>query len=395
MPWDRSLGRDPRLDFFRGICMFIIFMAHVRYNIMWWYIPARLGPSDATEIFVFSSGFAAAIAFGGTFTRLGFWTGVRRVLYRCWQIYWAHMCLFFIVAFVCIVATWQLERNYIAQLNLTNFFAHTEVGLVGLLTFTYVPNLLDILPMYFVALLLMPFILLLRQVHLILAVLFSVSLWLAAWYGGLSLSADPWGDRQWYFNPFAWQFLFFTGFAISAGWIKGPPPKTWLVVLASVYVIAWIPLSYPSIVWNVGWLRDTRDAILAPGWKTNLHIVRYLHILCLAYLATCLLWNREKSLLSPWIAPIVKVGTQALPTFLTGIVLSWCGSIFLDQVGRTGWSFFVVNAGGCALLILVAYTVAWYKASPWVQRRPSAPAPPAPAPTSPGMAPDRVVAPAG
>ena len=74
--------RDPRLDFFRGIAMFIILIAHIPGNAWGRWIPARFGPSDATEMFVFCSGFAAAIAFGGTFARRGFWMGVGRVLFR-------------------------------------------------------------------------------------------------------------------------------------------------------------------------------------------------------------------------------------------------------------------------------------------------------------------------
>ena len=38
--------RDPRLDFFRGSAMFIIFIAHCRGNFLWDYIPARFGLSE-------------------------------------------------------------------------------------------------------------------------------------------------------------------------------------------------------------------------------------------------------------------------------------------------------------------------------------------------------------
>ncbi len=31
-------GRDPRLDFFRGSAMFIIYIAHCRGNVLWHYI---------------------------------------------------------------------------------------------------------------------------------------------------------------------------------------------------------------------------------------------------------------------------------------------------------------------------------------------------------------------
>ena len=54
--------RDLRLDFFRGIGMFIILIAHITDNPWTLWIPARFGFSDATEMFVFCSGMASAIA---------------------------------------------------------------------------------------------------------------------------------------------------------------------------------------------------------------------------------------------------------------------------------------------------------------------------------------------
>ncbi|NNE52631.1 MAG: succinyl transferase OpgC, partial [Sulfitobacter sp.] len=67
--------RDLRLDFFRGIAMFIILIAHTPGNFLTSWIPARWGFSDATEIFVFCSGMASAIAFGGAFQRAGWLLG--------------------------------------------------------------------------------------------------------------------------------------------------------------------------------------------------------------------------------------------------------------------------------------------------------------------------------
>ena len=72
--------RDPRLDFYRGIGMFIIYIAHIPWN--WWtlWIPARFGFSDATEIFVFCSGMASALAFGKVFEIHGWGIGAARIM---------------------------------------------------------------------------------------------------------------------------------------------------------------------------------------------------------------------------------------------------------------------------------------------------------------------------
>ena len=83
--------RDLRLDFFRGIAMFIILVAHIQSDWLALWIPARFGFSDATEMFVFCSGMASAIAFGRVFREQGLLIGTSRVLYRMWQVYWAHI----------------------------------------------------------------------------------------------------------------------------------------------------------------------------------------------------------------------------------------------------------------------------------------------------------------
>src|SRR5919205_1060503 len=140
--------RDPRLDFFRGSAMFIIFIAHCRGNFLWDWIPARFGMSDAADMFVFLSGYAASIAFGGTFLRLGFLAGAGRIVLRCVQLYAAHLGLFLVTAGLCVAASrWYDDGgSYVALLELQRFFTDTETTLIDLLTLRYVPHYFDILP---------------------------------------------------------------------------------------------------------------------------------------------------------------------------------------------------------------------------------------------------------
>ena len=76
--------RDPRLDFFRGIAMFIILFAHTPGNAWTSWIPARWGLSHATEIFVFCSCMPSSIASGRSFV-LAWWSlGPSRLRYPVW-----------------------------------------------------------------------------------------------------------------------------------------------------------------------------------------------------------------------------------------------------------------------------------------------------------------------
>ena len=48
--------RDLRLDLFRGVALWLIFLDHIPENIVNWFTLRNYGFSDATEIFIFISG---------------------------------------------------------------------------------------------------------------------------------------------------------------------------------------------------------------------------------------------------------------------------------------------------------------------------------------------------
>ena len=55
--------RDLRLDLFRGVALWLIFLDHIPSNAVSWITIRNYGFSDATEIFVFISGYAAAFVY--------------------------------------------------------------------------------------------------------------------------------------------------------------------------------------------------------------------------------------------------------------------------------------------------------------------------------------------
>src|SRR5580704_5142840 len=56
--------RDLRLDLFRGLALWLIFLDHIPQNIVNWITIRNYGFSDATEIFIFISGYTAAFVYG-------------------------------------------------------------------------------------------------------------------------------------------------------------------------------------------------------------------------------------------------------------------------------------------------------------------------------------------
>lgn len=359
--------RDPRLDFFRGVAMLIIFVAHVPNNAWAQYIPARFGWSDAAEMFVFCSGYAAAIAFGGTFIRAGFWYGLARVLNRIWQLYTSHILIFFLILALCVAGTtFDTGVNYIRRLNLDYFMNVTPDALLGLVTLTYVPNYFDILPMYMGALLLIPAAMLLARVHPWLPLAASVALYLGNWILDGGFPAHPKHPGiEWFFNPMGWQIIFLTGFALSRGWVKAPPVKPGLIVLALAFVLVSFPFSHWPTWTRIPAFREIHDVLAPYGVKTDYGMLRYVHFMCLAYLAIAFVKGREHLLEARWAKPILKVGQQALPVFLLNMWLAQLAGMALDVMGRSVVTAAVINLTGLACVIGFAYLVSWIKSSPW------------------------------
>src|SRR5207244_9910195 len=86
-----AVDRDLRLDLFRGLALWLIFLDHIPSNIVSWVTIRNYGFSDATEIFVFISGYTAAFVYGRAMTERGFIVAGARVLKRAWQVYVAHL----------------------------------------------------------------------------------------------------------------------------------------------------------------------------------------------------------------------------------------------------------------------------------------------------------------
>jgi hypothetical protein len=367
--------RDLRLDFFRGIGMFIILIAHITGNPWTLWIPARFGFSDATEMFVFCSGMASAIAFGAVFARAGWLMGTLRIAHRVWQVYWVHLGVFFVtlVLMLTLNMTGVFPRDEVSALNLLPFLNNTGPNLIGLMTLTYVPNYFDILPMYLVILALIPVMMALARLDVRLAVAASLALWVAG-TAGLNLPAELWftkpSVRQWFFNPFGWQLVFFTGFALMAGWLPAPPVRRSLVWLAAGIVLLSVPFAWGRIIAQVEVIREIRQAAAPLFDKTDFGILRYVHFLALAYLAWVAVGPdgvrlRQTGWIGEVIDLICRVGQQSLAVFAASMVLARVLGAVLNLVGNGPVAALAVNLTGFALIIGVANLAAYFKSQPW------------------------------
>src|SRR3979411_2795187 len=89
-------GRDLRLDLFRGVANWAIFLDHIPDNVVNWVTTRNYGFSDAADLFVFISGYTASFVYARMMIERGFIVGATRLTKRVWQLSVDHLILFVI-----------------------------------------------------------------------------------------------------------------------------------------------------------------------------------------------------------------------------------------------------------------------------------------------------------
>jgi hypothetical protein len=359
-----TTGRDLRLDLFRGIALWLIFLDHIPSNVVSWITIRNYGFSDATEIFIFISGYTAAFVYGRAMRERGFVVAGARILRRAWQIYVAHIFLFAIyMAEISYVATSFDNPLYAEEMNILDFLKQPDMTIVQALLLKFKPVNMDILPLYIILLLLFPPILWLLQRGPMLALGASLALYVLAWQFGWNLPAYP--EGSWYFNPFAWQLLFvFGAWCALGGANRLAPLLRWpaTLVIAILYLgfafiiaLSWYLPEQTSFVPH--WLED----LIYPIDKTNLDVLRFAHFLALAVL-TVRFVPRTWPMLNSWILyPAILCGQHSLEIFCLGVFLAFAGHFALVEISGAFWMQVMISLLGVAAMIATAALITWYK----------------------------------
>src|SRR6201991_3336183 len=359
-----ATGRDLRLDLFRGLALWLIFLDHIPSNVVSWITIRNYGFSDATEIFIFISGFTAAFVYGRAMTERGFIISGGRILRRAWQIYVAHVFLFAIyLAEIAYVATSFENPLYAEEMNILDFLKNPDQTIIQALLLKFKPSNMDVLPLYIILLLLFPPILWLLLFRSTLALGASVLLYVLTWEFNWNMPSYPSG--HWYFNPFAWQLLFVFGAWCALGGAQRLATVLRSPVTVSI-AIAYLLFAFViSLTWYIPgmsqyvphWLEEA----IYPVDKVNLDVLRFAHFLALAVVTVWVVPRDWEPLKWWWAWPLIVCGQHSLEIFCLVVFLSFAAHFAMVEVSGALWMQIVVSAVGILIMIAAAGLIRWYK----------------------------------
>jgi hypothetical protein len=326
-------GRDLRLDLFRGIANWWIFLDHIPNNVLNWLTIRNYGFSDAADLFVFISGYTASFVYARVMLERGFTVGGARLIKRVWQLYVAHILLFLVfIASVGMAAQRWNEPGIINELNVAGVINNPIQTVFEGLLLKFKPVNFDVLPLYIVLMAVFPLVLwcTLRRPNIVMAA--SFVLYLLARHFNWNLPSYPSG--HWYFNPFAWQVTFLFGAWCALGGAQRAKPYTQsklLIWACAAYLLFALVMTLAGRFPDFGhalfpdWLFN----VFNPNDKTNVAPYRLLHFIIIAFMVVRLMPRDWPGLEWKIFNPMVVCGQHSLEVFCGGVFLAFAGHFFL------------------------------------------------------------------
>jgi hypothetical protein len=357
-------GRDLRLDLFRGVANWAIFLDHIPDNVVNWLTTRNYGFSDAADLFVFISGYTASFVYARMMIERGFIVGATRLTKRVWQLYVAHIILFVIyIAAISYLALRFGDSEIINEFNVAGLVDHATETLRQGLFLRFKPVNLDVLPLYIVLMGLFPPVLwiMLRQPNW--TMLASIALWLTARHFGWNFTAYPAG--QWYFNPFCWQVLFVFGSWCALGGAR----KSMAIINSPITLYLCIAYLVFALIMTMAGRFSDFGAIF-PQWlysafnpndKTFLAPYRFLHFVVIVIMVIRFIPKNWPALEWKVFDPLIVCGQQSLAVFCVGVFLSFVGHFELMMSSGSLLAQIFVSVAGIAIMTVVAYYISWSK----------------------------------
>jgi hypothetical protein len=357
--------RELRIDLFRGLALWLIFIDHLSPDLLTWLTIRNYGFSDAAEIFIFISGYTAAFVYGRSMFESGFVVATARILRRVWQIYVAHVFIVIIFLGEISYAVTSTENPFYSQeMRVVDFLTHPDVVLLQTLLLRFRPLNIDVLPLYVVLMFFLPVILWLMKWRADVTLALSVVLYSLASHYDWYFSAYP--NGYWAFNPFAWQMLFVFGAWCALGGAKR------LSRIISSRITLWISIAYlfaaffVTLTWSfpqLNYLPARLEQWMYPIDKTDLDVLRFAHFLALAAITVRFVPGNWPGLKSPWLRPLVLCGQHSLEIFCFGVFLAFAGYFVLIQSSGGVGLHLLVGILGILIMTAASWLNSWYKHS--------------------------------
>ena len=355
----RSL--DLRVDLLRGFANWFLFLDHIPHNVVNFITLRNFGFTGATDVFVFVTGYAAAIFFGRMALERGFVVASTRMLRRLWQLYAAYVVLFVIyIDIVSNVAAQYGTTEIIDEYNVIGIVDHPIRTLMHGLMLQAKPLNLDVLQLFVALLAMFPPMLwvMLRRPNLALAG--SIALYVASRVFDWSLPSFPTGT--WYFNPFCWQLL-----SVLGAWFALSSPKLiftlqrlpLLRAAAATYLVFALVVTLAAHAPALAAQLPDFGISLSASDKENLASYRVVHLLALALLFTYFVPREWAPLRSKLLQPVMKCGEEWLTSFCVGVFLSFAAHFILITGPNSVAMQVLVSVSGIAMMTAIAYYISW------------------------------------
>ena len=351
--------RDLRLDFIRGLALFIIFIDHSTprglQNFKWLsrYTLHRFSFIDGADVFVFLSGYVAGMVYTRRFLANGLASCFRAAARRCLELYLAEVSLF-----VMLLAVVNLAAVGTASLpaELHSFRDTPLLSAFHVLTLRSQLSLLDLLPLYIVFLALTPLAIVLAFNHRTLLIGMMMASYVAVHAAGyLHLGRIP----IWSFNPFAWQLVFFGALLLGHQKVRSPnwwaQSYSWLTWLAAggltlIALVRIAPTEPVASLLHSHVLVDMIPRTIAYADKRSMEPLRLLNLVLWVIVIAAV--NPGARFLRHRIAtwPII-CGQHSLIVFWVGAVLNYLGAVLVIMPGTGRVMDLIWAVGGCLALV--------------------------------------------
>lgn len=347
--------RDLRIDFFRGIALYMIIVDHVPGDPLSYFTYGRLGFSDAAEIFVFLSGVVCGIVYLRKLLDQGPRGLLKAVFSRTLKIY-----CYYALASVATILLIAVSRDLIAvpdnhQAYITLHEAPLTAASSAVLFF-YPPELLTFLILYLkLTLLVVPLFLLISVFSRRLALISSGAIWLLA---QIYPNFLPQGGSSGV-NLLGWQFLFCIGMFLgicddcdTTSFPKYTSVAAWTIICIGLAHEVVIFLVY-YLGFDLGLVGEYNEIFryMVHVMGETLPPIRLLHFLSVAFIVATYMKPNSPVLTWPGASTIIRTGRCSIQVFSIGAVLSVLFNLFV-AVGKPSILERIVL--DCAVILFIA-----------------------------------------